>query len=61
MKKLNFSITPHLMATACIYMIIRNEHSSIEEILDVFKLPEVELRHCMAIICENVVFPEDGT
>ena len=60
MKKLNFSIAPQVMATACTYMIIRNDHSiTMEDILDVYKIPEVELRHCMAMICENLVFPEE--
>lgn len=58
LSKIEFDIVPEVMATTCIYLVSHLEQSkTLEEILDVFKIPEVEVRFCMAKICENLPTP----
>ena len=55
MKRVDFDIPPHVMATSCIYMITKvAQPTKLEEILDVFNVSKIELRHCLETICKNL-------
>ena len=55
MKKIQYNISPIVMATACIFSVTRLEQPrDLEEILDVYQIPEVELRYGMSKICEKI-------
>ena len=55
MKKVDFDIPPHVMATSCIYMITRMaQPKKLDKILEVFNVTEIELRLALEKICKNL-------
>lgn len=60
LEKADLDISPHTLATACIYITTHNEQTKpLEEILGVFKIPEVDLRYCMEKITEKIPPPTE--
>lgn len=58
MKKVAFEISPTIMASACIYIgTLYEQDIAPKEILDVFKIPESELRDCLEKISESLTYP----